>query len=591
MKKIMWGLIAICLILCSCGSDKRKEESNRGSKEIIVGLQGLSFNDFVEISYRELISRSPELVTEMGLDDTWGLPGNMLNNMSEEYLEETENLQRGILSMLDGYSGTQLIADQLESRAVMEWYLKDVIAGGEYRLNSFQVNHFIIGEPGATELFFSDIQPVRNISEAENYIERLEQVGTKFTQLANGLLLREEAGVILPETSISWTLQNLLKTSVSEPEKTVYYQSLKIKLEKLEIDDESTKKLLELAISACESSVIPGYRILEERLKAQRKIAQGNNGSWSLPKGEDYYKYSLSHHTTADYSPEQIHQMGKNELDRIHAEMKMLFTSLGIDSQQSIEKMYRTLDGRAEIISADKMTETYASIITEAEEYLPELFNTVPEAEVIVKAADSGGYYLPAALDGSRPGMFFATKSSGPFYRMPTLTFHETIPGHHLQLGLANELPVSMFQKGSSFLGYIEGWALYAEELMAESGYYDNNPEGRLGMLQAEAHRAARMVMDTGLHYYKWDLNKAVDFFIDNTGYSRGYGQWEVMRYLIWPGQATAYMTGKLKILELREIYRSTRGDDFNIRDFHTLILEEGASPLNLLDKKVRAAI
>jgi len=550
-------------------------------------LEGLSFDQFLEASYRELCVRTPELVTELGLDAVYGLEGKQLNNMSEEYLVETERIQQGIYNMLDSYSSESLTDGQSQSLEVVRWYIGDLIRMQEYRLLNFSVSHFVIAEPASTELFFSDVQPMANSADAERYLIRLEKVGPKMEQLADGILLRQASGVILPSLSNRWALENIYDISQSRPDDNLYYLTFKQKLAQLDLDPESQEQLLSRALEASEDSVIHGYKRLGEVLSAQRSLSGGNRGAWSLPGGDGYYLAALRHHTTSGFGPEEVHQRGFRELERIHSEMRILFEKIGIDPNQSVAKMYSELDSLSGTVPASAVLETYNLFLDNAQKLSEKLFWTKPLAGVIVKGSDSGGFYMPANMDGSRPGIFFAAEAPEKRYKMPTLTFHETVPGHHFQLALANELPISPYQKGNSFLGYVEGWALYAEGLMAEAGYYKDDPAGDLGRLQAEAYRAARLVVDTGLHYYKWDFDKAILFFVENTGFSRGYGTWEVLRYIIWPGQAAAYMTGLLSLLDLRQEYRTASGEDYDIRDFHSLILDQGAAPLEVLEKRI----
>ncbi len=590
MKKILllfFILSALVPLIAGGKKEVRPGSSEEGWEEVETRLKGLSFDLFVDSSYRELTIRTPELVTEMGLDDAYGLSGDRLNDLSEEFIKETEKIQSGILALLDDYPADSLSAEQQTSRDVLGWYLEDHVSAGKYRNLTFPVTHFIIGEPASTELFFTDVLPLENLQDAENYLTRLEQIETKMSQLARGMEIREEEGILLPATSIQWTLGNLLNIINESPRNIPYYSTFATKISILELDPEQEDELNARALTICESSVIPGYRRLEEVLSRQTGTAKGNLGAWSLPGGDEYYLHVLSHHTTTDFTPEEIHQRGYQELERIHQEMRTIFERMGIDPGLSVAQMYRKLDHQSEKVPAGSMVERYSDLIEEAEEWSIPLFEIFPQADVIVKGDKTGGYYLPGTLDGSRPGMFFAAETTSPEYKMPTLTFHETVPGHHFQITIAAEAPISPFQKGNNFLGYTEGWALYAENLMAETGYYTDDPAGNLGRLQAAAFRASRLVIDTGIHFYKWDFEKAVDFFTENTGYSDGYGRWEVLRYLVWPGQATAYMTGMLKILELRDSYRNIRGEGYDIREFHTLMLDQGGSPLSILEKRI----
>ena len=587
MKKIIFFVMCLSVSAAVFAGGEKEESAAQADferwEDVRPRLEDLPFDDFIDEAYRELAVRTPELVTELGLDEIWGCGGNLLNNMSDEYLTETARIERGILGLLEDYPVAGLSDSRLRCRAVVRWRLEDLLRLEEFRMSSFTVNHFTIAEPASTELFFSDVQPVESAADAENYIRRLGQVGTKMSRMADWMDVQREHGAVLPELSIRWTLGNVRKISLAPADSNLYYRTFASKVGRLGLDPGAEAELLERALAASGDSVIPGYARLEEALLAQREVAAGNRGAWSLPGGREFYRAALLHHTTTGMSPEEIRDRGYAELERIHGEMRVLFGRLGIDGGQSIAAMYRELDRRAEIIPAESVVERYSEILADAERISGGFFRNAPKARVVVKGAASGGFYMPASLDGTRPGVFFATETAGPRYRMPTLTFHETVPGHHFQLSLANELPISPWQKGNSFLGYVEGWALYAERLMADAGYYADDPAGDLGRLQAEAHRAARLVMDTGLNCFEWEFGRAVRFFVENTGMSEGYGSWEALRYIVWPGQASAYMTGLLAILDLRDDFRNAAGDGYDIRDFHSLILDGGAVPLSLL--------
>jgi uncharacterized protein (DUF885 family) len=219
-------------------------------------------------------------------------------------------------------------------------------------------------------------------------------------------------------------------------------------------------------------------------------------------------------------------------------------------------------------------------------------FDLRPRAGVVVLPDPIGGFYTPPALDGSRPGAFYAGVNTDlPRYSLATLAYHEVIPGHHFQLALQGELVLPLFRRVTQFTAYAEGWALYAEKLAWELGFYTNDPYGNLGRLQAEAFRAARLVVDTGIHARRWTFEQAVDYMVENTGMPRGRMEYEVIRYIAWPGQATAYKIGMLKILALRQESQEQLGQDFNLKAFHNLVLGMGATPMEVLEAAVKASL
>ena len=441
-----------------------------------------------------------------------------------------------------------------------------------------------------TEQFFTEIIPVNNTVDAEKYIQRLMAVNRKMEEVDNQLQIQEDMGITLPSALISPTLNNIRSVTRNKGGNTSFYLTFKQKIQQLNIDQEKMNSLLEDAESACNESVIPGYKLLEQRLISQQNTAVKKTGVGVLPDGKEYYNYTLAHHTNSDMNAEEIHNKGIDELMRIHKEMRTIFQDLGYKSDQDIEILYQLLEKDDTRVSGDKIVDTHIKLISYARLWMKKLFHDFPHSEAVVKADQRGGYYIPPSFDGSRPGIFYASTGSVSYFTLPTLTFHETYPGHHFQITLTAELDIPFFQRQAWFTGYLEGWALYAEYLMAETGFYENDPFGRLGHLQAEAFRAARLVVDTGLHIYDWDINRATDFFSRNTGFSRGFAQNQIYRYLVWPGQAASYYTGYMELKSILNREKTRLGEDFNYGDFHRKLLANGPMPLTLLKNEIFGA-
>jgi uncharacterized protein (DUF885 family) len=275
-------------------------------------------------------------------------------------------------------------------------------------------------------------------------------------------------------------------------------------------------------------------------------------------------------------------------LERIHAEMRLIFDRLGYPQDADLTTMYSRVAQDGSIVSGDQVVSTYKTLIEDASRKVAPAFDLRPKADVIVIGGPTGGYYMPPAFDGSRPGAFYASATgSEARFGMPTLAYHEAIPGHHFQVAIAQEMDLPTLRRVVEFTSYVEGWALYAEHLAWEIGFYKNDPYGDLGRLQAEAFRATRLVVDTGIHAKKWTFNQAVDYMIENTGMSRGSVEREISRYIVMPGQATAYDIGYLKIMQLRQRAKATLGDKFDLKEFHNVVLGNGAMPLDILDKTI----
>ena len=356
--------------------------------------------------------------------------------------------------------------------------------------------------------------------------------------------------------------------------------------------------------NSIDKSVTPGFKILRAFMLKTQKNANKNHGVWSQPNGDEFYKLRIRTFTTTDYSPEEIHQMGLNEVERISNRMKEILTSLGYDEKKSVGELMNELNENPDFLYADTpdrkqiVVNDYTEMVNEAIEVMTDYFHTMPKAGVVVKAipeyseqSAAGGYYQAPALDGSRPGVFYANLydiKQTPTYSMRTLAYHEATPGHHHQIAhsLENE-ELTMYRRfGYRTSAFSEGWALYSEQLALEVGLAEN-PYDELGILQSELFRANRLVVDTGMHYKKWTREKAMEYMKSVTGMSDTEVKVEIERYIVWPGQALSYKVGMIKILELREKAKNMLGDKFNIKDFHSAVLDYGNPPLFIVEEMV----
>jgi uncharacterized protein (DUF885 family) len=357
----------------------------------------------------------------------------------------------------------------------------------------------------------------------------------------------------------------------------------------LGVNDAEKQALLTAAEKEISESVLPAFQALVHHLEQLERAATDDAGVWKFPNGEEYYAYALRHHTTTDMTADEIHELGLQEVERIQAEMRLLFDELNYPQDEGLPDLFSRVARDGGSLSADQVVAGYEAIISKAEQKVGAVFDLQPSTDVIVVGGPIGGYYMPPAIDGSRPGAFYArVNGSEPKFGMPTLAYHEAVPGHHFQIAIAQELDLPSFRHGVHFTAYAEGWALYAERLAWELGLYEGDPYGNLGRLQAEAFRAVRLVLDTGIHAKRWTYDQAVAYMLENTGLSRGMVEFEIARYITWPGQATAYKIGMIKILELRQRAMDQLGDQFDLIEFHNVVLGNGAMPLAVLERVVQ---
>jgi len=339
-----------------------------------------------------------------------------------------------------------------------------------------------------------------------------------------------------------------------------------------------------------------------------RQYANPYDGVWSLPKGDDYYALMLRMRTTTDYSAEEIHQMGLDEVERIEARMSALLVELGHSVEGGVGEAMNTLNEVDRFLyeeTSDRKSiviKDYQDLVSQSWERVTVHFERMPEAEVEVRAvpeyseqSQAGGYYQSPSLDGSRPGIFYANLydvKQTPKYSMATLVFHEAVPGHHLQIALNLEnSDLSLYRRlGYGSTAFSEGWALYAEALAVELGITRDEYD-ELGVLQSELFRAVRLVVDTGIHQKRWTREQAIDYMKTTTGVSDSEVVAEIERYIVWPGQACSYKVGALKILEQRERAKQNLGDQFDLREFHSLVLGHGEPPLFIVEELIDSYI
>ena len=456
--------------------------------------------------------------------------------------------------------------------------------------------------------FLINIHKIDNVKDAEAYIARLNAIPKLFDQLIVNLHAREDKGVVAPRFVFPLVLDACQKVIQGKPFDSSANNSPLL--------DDFTKKvgalkdvgfatrdrLLSDATKALKESVKPAYEKLIAFLKDQSNRANDDAGVWKFPDGAEFYASALRRTTTTNLKPDQIHEIGLKEVARIHSEMTKIKDRVGFKGDlQAFFKFMRedrqfylpdTEQGRGKYLARA------VEIIDEMKKRLDQLFATKPKADIVVKAVEkfreqSAGhaFYQQPAPDGSRPGMFYVNlreMQSNPTYQLEALAYHEGIPGHHMQIAIAQELTgIPKFRKFSSaYTAYTEGWGLYTELVPKEIGMYQD-AYSDFGRLALELWRAARLVVDTGIHHKKWTRQQAINYLKQNTPNSEADCIDSINRYIVNPGQATAYKIGMIKILQLREKAKKELGSKFDIRQFHEVVLTNGAVPLDVLEELI----
>ena len=450
----------------------------------------------------------------------------------------------------------------------------------------------------------TDTHPVRSEREAANYIER---VGLFDESLSANLIWLEEQkklGIFAPKFVFDHVIKQLLELIGYEDDENPLMQVFTKKISSLGIDENSKSKLISELSDVIRLDVKPGFKLILEFMEENYANSNNNHGVWSLPNGDEFYALRLRSYTTTDYTAEEIHQIGLDEVARIGNRMRDIFIELGYEVDKPIGEMMNDLNEDPQFLYANTpdrkeiVIRDYNQMVIEAEEDVRPYFEKFPISPVEVRAVPeysektaAGGYYQAPSLDGSRPGVFYANLydiKQTPKFGMRTLTFHEAVPGHHFQIALNQENEdLTLYRKlGYRTSAYTEGWALYSEQLAVEVGMtkdlYDE-----LGVLQSEMFRANRLVVDTGMHYKKWTREEAMEYMKKTTGMSDTEVRVEIERYIVWPAQATSYKMGMIKILELRDRAKNTMGDKFNLKQFHSIVLDQGIVPLFVLENLI----
>jgi len=562
-------------------ADYQLADTNALLSTVSNRLNGLSLQDFFTESFIIIKERNVQGGVSEGLVDQFPLGSFELTNISDAYQNQTAAIEALILTTLNNYDRSILSSDDQLSYDIYQAHLQYQAEWSQYRDFEYPASYGFFGYPGSTEQFFTSLVPVTNKLEADTYLLLLNQIGRRFQQISDLLDARQAAGIIEPAITLGFSQSNVQAIANTPAIAISYYTVFQSKLTALtNITDAEKQALTELLLLTVEQRVIPAYAQLAQKMNSLLNQAPANIGFGQFNGGNDFYDFTLRYFTSSEQTADDINALGIQELARIHAEMRVLFDQLGYPQNESIAQLYARVDSDGGTISGGNAVTFYEDIIAEAYTQLPSNFSTIPQQQVIVVGGQSGGYYIRGSDDGTRPGAFYASTVNDLAYtRMPTLAYHEAVPGHHLQIALAQELNLPEFRRDINFTSFVEGWALYAERLAKDLGWYNGDIYGDLGRLQFEAMRAARLVIDTGIHNQGWSYDQADRFHITNVGFPGS-----IARYSVWPGQATAYMTGMLKILELRQRAQDQLGANYDVRSFHSAIIGSGSMPLDLLD-------
>mgnify|MGYP003967067363 FL=1 len=554
----------------------------------------LAFEKLVDLHWKQTLTASPFLAASLGDKDS----ANQLPDVS--ILQQVKRAQDSnkLLSKLNEIQPSKLSPTNQTNWAILRRLLID--GGLEFKYRTYLIP---ISNRSGFHMQFAEMHksvPFQNAQDYRNYIDRLDKFGTYTDQHIELLTEGISTGNVLPSVVLRGYEDTITAHIVRDPTNSLLYAPFRSFPEGLSAAEED--QLRAQAMGSITNTVVPAYKRFSEFMqKTYIPAARGTIGASALPNGREFYRFRVRHFTTLEISPDEVHQLGLTEVARIKSEMLKIIGQVEFDGDFAEFLLFLRTDARFYPTDANEYLKETAYILKRMDGELPKLFLNLPRNPYGLKVIPAyiapkttTAYYQPPPASGKLAGQYFLNTynlKSRPLYELEALSLHEAVPGHHLQIALQQELvELPSFRKYSGFTAFVEGWALYAERLGLEVGFY-KDPYSNFGRLSYEMWRACRLVVDTGIHYQGWSRERAIDYMIQNTSLSQHNIVAEVDRYIAWPGQALAYKMGELKIRELREKAAIQLGARFDIREFHDAVLRYGAVPLPILETNINKFI
>jgi uncharacterized protein (DUF885 family) len=581
-RSLEFTLAFTVAVATSCGSNTKPAVVDPGPPGPTASEQLASVSDDM---WKHMLADNPTMATQLGV------PGydDKLPDVSAEGIARSRAEARALLDRAEAIDVAQLTEDERITRAILVHELRSDLESAVCKQEQWTVDH--LWGPQVWFLNLGDQTRVETAEDEDNYILRLNKFGSYVDQRIATLRTGLADGLVAPGLNVERSLRQLDELVMLPAEDMALLGADRL------VPDERKAAFRKRIVSSIQTIVRPAYEryraVLVEELSP---AARDTVGVGALPFGDECYRARIRAHTSRDDSPQQLHDLGLSEMKRIRGEMETLAAVLFPGKPlPDVLKMLRD-DPKYGFETRDEVEKAAVAAVRRAEAKLPEVFSVLPKAPVQVKRLEPHAekdspmaYYRNPSADGKQPGTYFVNTylpEQRPRYTAEVLAFHEAVPGHHLQIAIAMELDdIPEFQKHAGTTAFVEGWALYAERLCDEMGLYTGDMD-RLGMLSFDAWRAARLVVDTGMHSLGWTRQQAIDYMLANTASTLPDIENEVDRYITWPGQALAYKVGQLEILRLREQQKKALGDRFDLRLFHQQVLENGAVPLSVLDER-----
>ncbi|MFQ5525349.1 MAG: DUF885 family protein [Thermoanaerobaculia bacterium] len=588
-------LLAILVFLPTIAAGEGHETTSAAAEEIKAAVEAGKLAQLLEDYFEENLQRSPIMATSIG-DPRYN--DRLPNFLSEERQAEDLRLEQRWLAQIRKIDREALSGQDRLSYDIFVYEREMAIEGARFPFHLLPINQMF-----SLPSFFAQlgsggsIQPFRNEKDYRDFLGRIDRLGVLIDQSLQNMRVGIEAGVVQPKPLMEKVLPQLEAHFVEDVAESVFYRPVN---EFPEGIDEETQAELRVAYEkAILEQVIPEYKklhtfMIDEYIPGCRDTT----AIADLPDGDAWYAYQVKTMTTTDMTPDEIHQFGLDEVDRIHAEMRGVMKDVSFEGE--LQDFFDHLEAEERFYYTDEeeLLQGYRDLQEKVNEALPDLFDIFPKADYVVKPvpefmaqSSAGAFYQPGTPDGSRPGQFYVNtfnlKAQAKF-GMTTLSIHEASPGHHFQISIAQEIEdLPRFRRFGGQTAFFEGWALYAESLGKEMGLLDD-PYDYYGRLSDELLRGMRLVVDTGLHDRGWSREKAIAYMLENSSMAESDVIAEVERYIVFAGQALAYKVGQRVISGLRGEAEDELGDAFDIKAFHRAVLQDGALPMRVLQTKIR---
>ena len=592
--------LSALLALPSYAVPSLNDSHNVTSTSVAAQSESEKANALFEAIFMENIMASPIAQTYMGIKQDYDKWDDIGDEADARELARTKK-QLAEVNQLDA---SKLDPQTRLSLTLLTQNLNNEIKDYQWRYHNYPVNQMHGGHSMIASFLINQHQ-ITDVSYAKAYISRLNGVPKRLSQLQQALEIRADKGIIAPKFVFGYVIsdsQNIIKGApFDKGEDSALLADFRKKVNALSISEAEKAQLIADAEKALVSQVEPAYKTLIAYIKTLEAKADTRDGVWKLPDGEAFYNNALARTTTTHMTADEIHQLGLAEVERIHNEMRAIMKKVNFNGtlqefftfMRDDPQFYypNTAEGKAAYLAdATKLIDNMRSRLDEVFKVKPKAAMIVKQVEAFREKSAGKAFYEQPAPDGSRPGSYYANlydMKAMPKYQMEALAYHEGIPGHHMQIAISQELKdIPKFRKFGGYTAYIEGWGLYSESFPKEMGLYAD-PYSDFGRLAMELWRACRLVVDTGIHAKQWTREQGIAYYVDNTPNAKSDAKKMVERHIVMPSQATAYKVGMIKLLELRHKAEKQLGDKFDIRDFHTLVLANGALPLDVLEEQV----